>query len=47
MTCSVLGSGSSVAVSKTELLLKEATKGAGVGGEEELKLSNAWGEYRL
>ena len=46
-TFSALGSESSVVVSKTELFLKEVAKWAGVGGEEEFKLSHAWGEYRL
>ena len=31
-------------VSKTGLPLNEAAKRAGVGGEEEFKLSHAWGE---
>ena len=41
---SALGSESSVVVSKAGLPLKEAAKWAGVGGEEEFKLSHAWSE---
>ena len=44
VTSSALGSASSVAVPKTKLPLKEVAKGAGVRGEEEHKLSHAWGE---